>query len=183
MTRRCIFVGLMALALPTAGCSTVAKQAYYGVRGAQGEYYELKGIESGALAGYQSVRVAPFKTDLGDYLPVDVITAMAEEVPRAIESAHLFFPDGKRLTIEGTVIHYTDGSFGGQECVCRVRMLDGDSGALLGEAVCFGVIKSAVRQGAEQLAVGVGEGIVEWIEEVLPEDDLERRREALAPPE
>lgn len=180
MARRCLFVGLMALALPATGCSTVAKQAYYGARGAQGKYYELKGIDSGVLASYRSVRVAPFTTDLGDYLPVDVLTAMAEQVPLAIDSAHVFYPDGKRLTIEGTVIHYTDGSFGGQECVCRVQMLDGDSGALLGEAVCYGVIKSAVRQGAGQLAVGVGKGIVKWVKDVLPEDELERRREALA---
>jgi hypothetical protein len=172
------------------GCTgTVAKQALYTVMGAQGEFYELTAIDPHLLASYRSIRVEPFTNELGERVPPEVLTEVNIQTPGAIAESALFYPDGKPLHVRGAIIHYTgrsrlQGSVmsvvgSAEECVCRVQLLDGDSGNLVGEAVCWGVVKSALRRGSGELGTGVGKGVLKWICKRLPEEEKERRRAEL----
>ena len=188
--RNRICISLAMLTLATTGCTTALKQAYYGARGADGKFYELKVVDPDVLAAYKAVRVEPFTNELGEHVPEKVVNAINELAPKTIFQANIFYPDGKTLVVNGKIIHFTgksgvEGSVGsviggGEVCVCRVQLTDADSGDLVGEAICWGIVKSAVRRGSEEMGVGVGKGLVEWFEERLPEEDLNTRQEELS---
>lgn len=168
------------------GCtSTVAKQAIYTVMGAQGKFYELESVDPYLLASYRRVEVERFTNELGERVPPAVVAEVNIQTPKALTESALFYPDGKTLHVRGKIIHYTGRSGlkgsvmsvvgSGEECVCRVQLLDGESGDLVGEAVCWGVVKSAVRRGSGELGTGVGKGVLKWISKRLPEEEKERR--------
>jgi len=189
MLRKSAFIWVAALGLGSTGCMTAVKQTYYGVTGAQGKFYELKKVNPDVLATYRSVRVEPFTNELGAHVPADVIAEVNGNTPRTVAAEALFYPEGKPLKVEGTIIHFTgksglQGSVGSviggsEECVCRVRLLDGESGTLVGEAVCWGIVKSAVRRGSGEIGVGVGRAVTKWLERRLPKEVAEARREEL----
>lgn len=184
-----IFTLTITLLAPLAGCTTAAKQAYYAVRGAAGKFYEIQVVDPYALASYESVRVERFTNELGDRVPAGVIAEVNEQTPMALAESNLFYDQGKLLRITGRVIHFTGRSGlvgsvssvvgGPEECVCRVQLLDGESGAMIGEAVCWGSVKSAVRRGSGELGAGVGKGVSKWIRERLPDEIKEARRAKL----
>jgi hypothetical protein len=101
----------------------------------------------------------------------------------------LFYPEGKQLVVTGRIIHYTGNSAlsgavgniisGGEFCVCRVQLTDAESGQQIGEAICWGVIKSAFRRGSEEFGIGVGKGVAGWLSERLPVSVKEKRHEVL----
>ena len=187
MFKSTVFLCMAALTLASTGCSMAVKQAYHGVKGASGKFYEVKIVDVDVLESYSAVRVEPFTNDLGERVPQTVIDRVNEIVPQAVESSGFFGEDGQMLTIKGRIIHYNgksglSGSVGsviggGEECVCRVELLDSSSGNLVGEAVCWGVVKSAVRRGSTELAIGVGKGVVKWLEERFTERELQVQEE------
>jgi hypothetical protein len=109
-------------------------------------------------------------------------------LPTLLE-ADLFYPGGKTLLITGKIMHYTGESGlkgtissvvgGADECVCRVQLRDADSREPIGEAMCWGEVKSALRREAKEYGRGVARGITKWLEERLPEEERERREEEL----
>jgi hypothetical protein len=189
MLRNAVFCCVVATALGSTGCSTLFKQGYYTAVGAQGKFYELKVVDPKVLDAYRSIRVEPFTNDLGARVPADVIAEVNRNTPRTLAESALFYPDGKQLVVEGQIIHFTGRSGlmgaigsvigGAEDCVCRVRLTDGASGELVGEAVCWGTVKSAARRGAGQLGVGVGKGVTSWLERRLPPETVEARKEEL----
>jgi len=182
-------LALGMLLAPLSGCSVAAKQAFYTVMGAQGKFYETSVVSPSLLASYRSIRVEPFTNELGDRVPPEVVAEVNDHTPEAIAESALFYPEGKPLRVTGRIIHYTgrsglQGSVwsvagSAEECVCRVQLLDGISGDLVGEAVCWGAVKSAVRRGSGELGTGVGKGVSKWIRKRLPEEEKERRRAEL----
>jgi hypothetical protein len=189
--RRAILVTAVVSISMASGCMTAVKQTYYGVTGAQGSFYELHVVDPDRLAEYRSVNVEPFGNDLGPHVPEEVITEVNLNTPKTIAEGALFYPEGKELKIQGRIIHYTGKSglkgsigsiIGGENvCVCRVQLLDGESGEMIGEGVCWGSVKSAVRRGASEYGAGVGKGVTKWLEERLPEAERKRRKEDLTP--
>ena len=176
--------------LGSTGCMTAAKQALYTVVGAQGEFYEVQVVKPAILAGYRAVRVESFTNDLGQRVPFEVVDEVNAQLPEILgRKSSLFYPEGKQLLVRGKIIHYTGrtslaGSImsvvgSSEECVCRVQLLDEDSQALIGEAVCWGQTKSALRRGTGELGQGVGKGVAKWIRERLPVEERDRRREEL----
>jgi len=175
--------------IASTGCMTAAKQAYYGVTGSQGEFYEVQVVDPVRLADYQSVRVEPFTNDLGAHVPAKVVQRINDRVPAVLAEAELFYPDGRALAVSGRVIHFTGKSdlvgaigsvIGGSEvCVCRVQLRDGSTGERIGEAVCWGQVKSAIRRGSTEHGEGVGKAVAKWIRKRMPDAELEARREAL----
>jgi hypothetical protein len=184
-----VLLSLAASALGSTGCKTAIKQAYYTAVGAQGKFYEVRTVDPDVLATYQCVRVDPFTNELGERVPPEVIAEVNDHTPKTIAKSGLFYPEGKTLLVEGKIIHFTGKSGlmgsvgsvigGAEECVCRVRLLDGESRELVGEAVCWGVVKSAVRRGAGELGIGVGKGVSKWISRRLPEEVKEARKRGL----
>jgi hypothetical protein len=122
-------------------------------------------------------------------VPANVVVEVNHQTPRTIAKSDLFYPEGQTLRVTGSIIHYTgrsglEGSVmsvvgSSEDCVCRVQLLDDATGERLGEAVCWGVVKSAIRRGSEELGIGVGKGVAKWISKRLPETEKERRREEL----
>ena len=186
MLRNAMFIWLVAMILGSTGCTTVLKQTYYTARGAQGKFYEVQVVAPSVLANYQSVHVEPFTNELGERIPPAVIAEVNEQTPKAVAESGLFYPEGTPLRITGTIIHFTGKSGlkgsvgsvigGAEECVCRVQLLDGGTGKLIGEAVCWGTVKSAVRRGTGELGIGVGKSVTEWLKERLPDEVKEARR-------
>ena len=189
MRTRLLILGLVASLSGVGGCGTLFKQAYHGVRGAQGKYYEIAVVDPEVLATYKSIRVEPFTNELGDRVPSDVISEINADTPIEIEEKQLFYRHGKQLVVTGRIIHFTGRSAqkgavgsiisGGEVCVCRVQLKDGDSGRRIGEAVCWGEVKSAVRRGSGEFGIGVGKGVAEWISERFSKEERKARREAL----
>jgi len=188
--RNWLCISLAMLTLTATGCTTVLKQAYYGIKGADGKFYELKTVDPDVLATYKAIRVEPFTNELGEHMPEKVVNTINEFAPKTVNEACIFYPEGKTLIVNGKIIHFTgqsgvEGSVGsviggGEVCVCRVQLTDADSGDLVGEAICWGIVKSAVRRSSEEMGVGVGKGLVGWFEERLPEENLNTRQRELS---
>lgn len=191
MRSRLASIGLAVGLLGTLGCSTVIKQTYYGVTGAHGKFYEVVVVDPAALTSYRRVIVQPFTNELGAPVPSEVVAAINHAIPVVLAEEGLFYPDGKVLRIEGRIIHYTgksglEGSVSsvigsGEVCVCRVQLMDDATNRQIGEAICWGVVKSAIRRGPEELGIGVGKGVAKWIEKRLPEHVVEARQAELKP--
>ena len=189
MRTRMLMLGLVASLSGAGGCGTLFKQAYHSVRGAQGKYYEIEVVDSEVLATYKSIRVESFTNELGDCVPRDVVFEVNSDTPTQIDEKHLFYPEGKQLIVTGRIIHFTGRSAlkgavgsiisGGESCVCRVQLKDADSGEQIGEAVCWGEVKSAIRRGSGEFGVGVGKGVAEWISDRFSKEELTARQEAL----
>lgn len=189
MSKRAGYAVLAVMVLGSTGCSVAAKQALYTVMGASGKFYEVKVVDPEVLATFRSLRVEGMVNDLGEHLPVEVIEALNENTPTMLAKSRLFFPQGKQLVVKGKVIHFTGQSAllgsvsaligGREECACRMQLVDGESGEVIGEAVCWGVVKSALRRGPEELAIGVMKGIEGWIHERMPKEERDRRRQEL----
>ncbi len=188
MFKSIVVVCSAGLLLTASGCSMAVKQAYHGVVGASGKFYEIKVVDEEVLKTYTAVRVEPFTNDLGERVPQKVIDRVNEMVPKEVEDSGFFDGDGDRvLSIKGRIIHYNGKSglegavgsvlSGGEECVCRVELLDARSGSLVGEAVCWGTVKSAVRRGSTELGIGVGKGVTKWLEERLPDEEETQQEE------
>lgn len=189
MFRRVTLLGLVGLAFGSSGCMTAVKQAYYGVRGAQGKFYEVQVVKPATLATYRSVRVESFTNELGAHLPAAVIREVNQQTPKAVADKNLFYARGKKLVVTGQIVHFTGKSAlrgsvgsiigGGEACVCRVQLKDADSGEQIGEAVCWGLTKSAVRRGSGELGIGVGKAVSSWISKRFPKEVKEARRRDL----
>lgn len=179
MVRISVLIGMAAAAMASTGCFTAAKQAYYGVTGSKGSYYETRVLDPQTLSRFGSVRVEPFGNSLGPHVPASIVSQIEPETSRELEEAALFHGDGGELVVRGSVIHYTGesglgGSIGsviggGDACVCRIQLVDGVTGQSVGEGVCWGEVKSAIRRGSSEYGEGVGKGLVRWLEKRLPD--------------
>lgn len=184
-SRNAVAWTLSVWAMFCCGCTTLVKQTYYTATGAEGKFYELKAVSPSALAEYRAIRMEPFTSSLGDHVPREVIEEINYRTPRTIREEALFNTEGKTLLIRGTIIHYTGRSGSkaalqslvgsGEQCVCRVELLDAQDGTVLGEAVCWGAVKSALRRGYSEFGEGVARGISKWLEKRLPEHIREQR--------
>lgn len=191
MLRSIMLASFVASLGASAGCSTVLKQTYYTATGAKGDFYEIEVVDPDALVAYKSIRIEPFTNSLGEHVPDEVMEQVHAQAPRTVEESYLFYPTGSELLVRGQVVHFTGESGlmgsvrsvigGSEECVCRVQLHDAATGSKLGEAVCWGTVKSAIRRGAEELGAGVGKALVKWFEERLPQEVVESRREELRP--
>ena len=82
-------------------------------------------------------------------------------------------PDVSERSSVGNVIGDSD------VCVLRVQLTDAESGDMVGEAICWGSVKSALRRGSEQIGVGVGKAVALWLEKRLPDKEREKRKKDL----
>jgi hypothetical protein len=190
MRRVVILAAFTAAVMMSTGCTTLIKQGYYGVTGAKGEFYELTPVKPLELAKYKSLTFAPFTSDIGPRVPSEVVREVNRTMPERVAGSHLFYPSGTpQLRVTGSVIHYTGagGVVGAVSsiissddvCVCRVQLTDAQTGALVGEGVCWGAVKSAVRRGASEYGDGVGKGVNEWLTKRMPPAEREQRHEAM----
>ena len=81
---------------------------------------------------------------------------------------HLFHPVIQDFRLYGEKVSRTPNKY------------DADTGQMIGEAMCWATVKSAVRQGPGEFADGLGKGIAKWVSKRLPEEELAKRQEELA---
>ena len=168
--RRAMAVLVLALAVTTSGCMTVAKEVYHTARGAEGKYLEVK--EVGSLARYDSFEVEPFSNELGSFVPVGIRRLIPEKIAEQIlKDTLLKTTGGETLTIRGTIVYVDMQGVGSgaispmEEVVCHVQLVD-PSGDMLGWAAVAGINKSRARgaaAGEAELCDGLGKGIVLWL--------------------
>ena len=97
-------VVLVALAVLSSGCTTVAKEVYYTARGAEGKCLEVEKV--GSLAQYDSFTVERFGNELGGNVPLAVPRLLPEKIAEQILKETTLMATGERpLTISGTIVY------------------------------------------------------------------------------
>lgn len=186
MLRMVCLLSSVGMLWASMGCVTAAKQAFYGVTGSQGSFYEIQVADPQVLAQFDRIRVEPFGNELGAHVPAKVIAQLQRQTADELADSELFDGDGRELVVRGSVVHFTGqsglvGSIdsvvgGGDVCVCRIRLVDGANGQTVGEGVCWGEVKSAIRRGSKEYGEGVARGLIRWIKDRLPDEARRARR-------
>jgi len=141
---------------------------------------------------YGGIKVEPFQNDVGAICPPQFLDALPAAIEKQLQYRPRSFTDrvkfkkedqmppfftgpaDKLLLIKGKVIQYEPAKKGEKgvmekvignldEAICRVKLFDSDSGALLGESNCVGRVQSSIRTGNEQLAEGIAKAIRKWL--------------------
>jgi len=169
-----------------AGCSRGIKEGIYSITGSSGKVVLLQGDKAavGRLArNYGNVDVLPFTNDVGPICPGEFLNALPSAITDELRYRSASFgerikgkdkeelgpfltgPADKTMLISGRVIQYETGEFSDkalspmEEAICRVRIQDADTDALLVEANCTGRVKSSLRTGPTEMAQGVAKAI------------------------
>ena len=164
---------VLAAALLVAGCiGTAAKQAYYGVTGASGRYFEVRTLGgSTSLLKYLSAQVEAFDpAPMLGVIPREVVTAVRPVIARELtepESFRLAAGGRPALLVRGKFVDYDPGGaplravgFGVDPFLtAQIEIVDADSGHVLGVAMVTGTVKSAVRVGPNELADGLAKAV------------------------
>ena len=169
--KRMMLIGLVGAVL-IAGCvGTAVKQAYYGVTGASGRYFEIRNMGGPtSLLAYRSAQVESFDSSpmLGA-IPKDVVASVRPAVAAKLAELDAFQTGGGKptLLIRGKFMDYDSGGsalratgFGVDPFLtAQVEILNADTKQVLGIAMVTGTVKSAVRVGPDELAEGVGKAV------------------------
>ncbi|MBU0639558.1 MAG: hypothetical protein KKB50_11890 [Planctomycetes bacterium] len=154
---RLIGLILIVAPLPLSGCgiSTVAKQAFHEVRGAQAKVRPVRDIASDLLARYQSLRFEPVTATVGEQMcPMQLRRAWDDDAAAlTLELSQGGFPGGPPLlAISSEILYFQQkGMLSGAECIARVKMHE-DS-----ELVADMIVRAeskAFRAGGEEALAG-----------------------------
>ncbi len=145
-----VMLGIPAL---TGGCSTLAKQAYYEVRGADAELLFVSTPDATGLRTARALESAPARTELGPRLvPPNVLRAADTAVDGALARLRAHYPGGEPAAhIESDVLYFQrKGLLSGGLLLTRVRMTVGGTTAF--DAVVKSESKSFREGGEDDLA-------------------------------
>ena len=169
--KRGLVIGLVGAVL-IAGCvGTAVKQAYYGVTGASGRYFEIRNMGGPtSLLAYRSAKMESFDpSPMLGAIPQDVVAAVRPAVAAKLAELDAFRTGGGKptLLIRGKFMDYDSGGsalratgFGVDPFLsAQVEILNADTKQVVGIAMVTGTVKSAVRVGPEELAEGLGKAV------------------------
>ena len=169
MKKRLFLVSLLVVLVGIGCVGRVIKESYYGATGASGRPNVLQSINVD-LADYDSFRVEQFTDGMEGRGNMSFLAVVEEKVAQEIvKKTFLNSVGAKTVRISGSLISYDTGTttekIAGpmEEAICRIKLIDGSSGKVLGVADCLSRAKSSVRKGPEELGEGTGKGIVTWI--------------------
>ena len=172
--KRVMLVGLLAMLAVSAGCVTIAKQAYYGATGASGRYFEIRDPGgSGVLDRYQGVQVDPFDPSLMlGAIPSDVVAAVQPDIIERLTKMKVFAAVGAKvsagpaLVVRGRFMDYDPGSsavravYGTDPTLtAQIELVDAQTNQTIGIAMVTGTVKSVVRANPKELASGVSKAV------------------------
>ena len=172
--KRVMLVGLLAMLAVSAGCVTIATQAYYGATGASGRYFEIRGPGgSGVLDRYQGVQVDPFDpSPMLGAIPSDVVAAVQPDIIARLTKMKVFAAVGAKvsggpaLIIRGRFMDYDPGSsavravYGTDPTLtAQIELVDAQTNQTIGIAMVTGTVKSVVRANPKELASGVSKAV------------------------
>lgn len=157
---------LVALAglLSTTGCVSAVKQAYYEVKGAQGDVRPNIAIGDLALSSYNAITVDPVKTTLaGKLCPTEVVRAMDAAMRGMKEDLNADFSgDGKSLRLSTEIYYFQKkGILSGGMLVVRLYALEDDR--TVADALVLGETNSFRERGEEDLAQAATGAIAEFL--------------------
>jgi len=174
--KRGLVIGLVGAVL-IAGCmGTAVKQAYYGVTGASGRYFEIKNLGGPtSLLAYRSAQVASFDpSPMLGAIPRDVVAAVRPAVAGKLAELDAFRTGGGKptLLIRGKFMDYEPGGSALRAAgiaenpflTAQVEILNADTKQVLGIAMVTGTVKSAVRVGPDELAEGMAKAVKDLLE-------------------
>lgn len=187
MPRNLTLTLLLLSLIPAAGCSRAVKESYYAVAGSSGRTVVISQNTSQldqVRQNYGNAVVKPFSNEIGAACPPAFLSALTPAIEKELsyykdqddDQPDPFFvgPASKSIIVNGNVIHYDvggvfDKALGPiEDAICRVRISDAQTGALLVEANCTGRVSSTVRNGPKEMAEGVAKAVKKLIK---PEDD------------
>ena len=174
MIRIASLVLLCAISLSCVGCFTAAKEGIGAVKGPKGVYAQVQTVApsptSAALVGYGRFELQPFADEFAGQTPQLLLDYLSIQFRRHLVQRGLEQTAGKTLQVRGAVIYYE--GIGGkadlvlgevEEAVARVELVDAQTGAVLGRAICIGRSTDRVNVGVEKKADGLAKAIVQWI--------------------
>jgi Domain of unknown function (DUF4410) len=172
--KRVILLGLLAGLVMATGCTTIAKQGYYGATGAASRYFEVRDLGPiGTLDRFAAVQVDPFDPSLMlGAIPPDVSSAVQPHIINQLVKSGLFTQVAAKATvrpalvIRGKFMDYDPGGsavravYGTNPMLsAQIEIVDADSGRVLGVAMVTGTIESVVRTSPTELGAGIGKAI------------------------
>ena len=159
-----LFAVTVAVGLCATGCTTVAKQAFHELRGAQADVHLNQCVARDALARCQSVRFAPATTTLNSKLcPPTVIRAYDRRVTRQLSTLGEFYPGGAPELQVNTDLQFfqAKGLLSGALLLARVKMYT--DGTMVADTVVITESKSFREGGGVALGETAAEAIVKWL--------------------
>jgi hypothetical protein len=160
-----IVVGVWIGGLPAwTGCTTVAKQAFYELRGAKAEVVLNSEPADVDLEPYVAVEFAPATTTLSDRLcPREVIAAYDRHARALTRDLLEAYPGGEpRLVLDSEVLFFqSKGIMSQAQMLTRVRMRDGER--LVADAIIKCESKAFREGGGKELAETSVKGLAKWL--------------------
>ena len=148
----------------TTGCMTAVKQAYYEVKGAQGDVRPNSTISETALSTYDSLSVDPVKTTLaGKLCPAEVVRATDTAMRAMKEDLNEDFSgSGKKLRLATEIYYFQKkGVLSGGMLVIRLYGYEDDRTVL--DALVLGETNSFREGGEKDLAEAATYSIGEFL--------------------
>jgi hypothetical protein len=173
---RILTILLAGAVLVSVGClSRFAKEA---VSGASGEYSEVQSMgpkSAQPLGVYRDIEVGKVTDDFGGRTPKVLLAKLPTEIRSFLREKKLpMGRSGKTLMIDVRVFYYEQAGAMGQvfgpleEVVSEVKLVDKDTGKVIGEAICVGRTTTTKTQGVDHKVEGLAKAITKWIDERYP---------------
>lgn len=167
----------LVLLLPLCGCMSAVKQAYYEVKGAEGDVRLLNDVAPEALRTFGAVQFTPVTTALPPrYCP----PAVLEEYDRCARQAVTalkpqYSGAGPTLTIDSEVLYgQGKGLLSAGLLITRLKMRD-EQGNLVVDALLRSESKSFREGRGEHLAASSIQALTKWLraQKETPKDEPE----------
>lgn len=173
-----LLVLVVALATLT-GCTTALKQAYYEVRGAQGELRFVEQPLPSQVRQFNSFQIEPAQTDLGRALcPLKLREAYRDAAATAVKSQDALWPGGDpTLTISGDIVYFQKkGILSASQLITRVKFKSGND--TFGDALLI-VESKSFREGDEEGIADAGiDALMKYLNGVrFPEADTKDKKD------
>ncbi len=169
---------VVATLIASTGCSTLVKEGVGLFKGSKGVYAEVQQVDStpGArpLGEYTRFELGSFSDEYNQLPPGFMTMVQAKFREKLAQSPLPPRTSGKTLRLEGDVLYFEmtdmiDKAFGPlEEVIVRTRMVDAQTGRVLGIATCIGRSTNRVNLGVEKKADGLAKAFVNWILENHP---------------
>jgi len=126
--RELALVLLATIAWSLTGCSTLAKQAYKEVRGAQGKVLPATDVVPQALSKYQSIEFTPATTSAGQLCPATLLRAYDRSASQVGTQLQSTYPGGApTLTVDSDILYFQGkGALSGAFMLTRAKLRDGE---------------------------------------------------------
>ena len=167
-----LFLGLMC----SGGCFTGAKKLLYEVKGGEGKVTVIHEPLPAALLDYENIQIESFSNQVTPLVPDDTPKLIHDAMIKVLSEEPQLYrvnpgddSEGPTLIVRGTIIHYqTSGGLSSilssySQLICRIKLIDGQTGEVIGDANCVGYSKAVARSGLEELAEGVAEALEKWL--------------------